>query len=229
MRSAAFGPFVVLTLLASSSPALAQSIIKNPGEHVNSVELEPHLVLRWFDTPHRDIGFGLGARATVPIVDNGFIPSINNSVGIGFGVDWMRYDACGDNYGFYFDCGKVNHFSFPVVMQWNFFLSRAWSVFGEPGLALNYYHQSCGYDLPNRGHVDLCPSHTFVDPVFFAGARWHFSNYTALTFRVGWPYSSIGVSFLLRGVLQPIPQLITIRRGSARSAPHQTTHLIGRT
>lgn len=195
-RHAVVAPLLALALVSVASSARAQSIIKNPGDHVNSVELEPHLLLRLFNTPHNDIGFGLGARATVPIVNNGFISTINNSVGISFGIDWMRYDACGNYYNaYYYDCGKVNHFSFPVVMQWNFFLTESWSVFGEPGLALNYYNQSCTYDTP-FGRRDLCPSHSFVDPVFFAGARWHFSHYTALTMRIGWPYASVGVSFL---------------------------------
>ena len=187
--------------LCIATRASAQMIIKNPGDHVSSVELEPHLVLRPLSTPHHDVGLGLGFRATVPIVSNGFISTINNSVGIGFGLDYMRYDACGsggfDNY--YYDCGKLNHFSIPVVMQWNFFLSEGWSVFGEPGLAYNIYSYSkdnCGAVLRNGNRYDYCPSYNALDPVFFAGARWHFAHYTTLTMRLGWPYWSVGVSFL---------------------------------
>jgi hypothetical protein len=32
--------------------------------------------------------------------------------------------------------------------------------------------------------------------VFYAGGRWHFADYAALTLRVGYPTFSAGVSFL---------------------------------
>ena len=47
---------------------------------------------------------------------NGFIDRINDSVGLGFGVDYTRDNTW-----------------LPLVMQWNFWLSEHWSVFGEPG------------------------------------------------------------------------------------------------
>jgi hypothetical protein len=68
----------------------------------------------------------------------------------------------------------------PVVMQWNFWLSRNWSVFGEPGGALRL----------RNGRVD-------PEPVFYAGGRLHFTDTIALTLRVGHPSASVGVSFLL--------------------------------
>lgn len=190
VRLAALAPAAVVALgLLAARPAAAQSIIRNPGDHPNAWELEPHLTLRPFDTPDRDLGLGLGFRARVPIVDNGFVKSINNSVGIGFGLDWINYRACHRG-----DCGSVNHFVIPVVMQWNFWLTRSWSVFGEPGLALNLYSSRCDDDDDRR--YDRCHRHRDIDPVLFAGARWHFAQYTTLTMRVGWPYFSVGVSFL---------------------------------
>ena len=165
----------------------AQSIIKTPGAHASTVELEPHLVLRPFDTPDGDFGLGLGFRAAIPILENGFVPSINNSVSIGFGFDWMNYRACR-----FANCGSVNHFMIPVVMQWNFWLTKSWSVFGEPGVALNFYSSSyCKNDVKGCYNDRI-----FAPLVFFAGARWHFSTYTTLTMRIGWPYWSVGVSFL---------------------------------
>jgi hypothetical protein len=66
-------------------------------------------------------------------------------------------------------------------MQWNFWLSTHWSVFGEPGLAF-------GSDN-GRG--------TFLWPAFYAGGRYHFTDRIALTMRLGYPDFSLGVSFLL--------------------------------
>jgi hypothetical protein len=208
-------PLVAAALLSSlavaafSAEASAQSIIKNPGDHLNTVELEPHLILVPWNTPGNDLGWGLGFRATVPIVSNGFVSSINNSVGIGFGLDWMHY-GCGNRRYFdaTYDCGSYNHFMIPVVMQWNFFLARSWSVFGEPGLGLHYLSYSCpDYIDPKGVHyaTNCSNSHTHLDFVLFGGARWHFSNYTALTFRIGlgglssgWDngYLSVGLSFM---------------------------------
>ena len=167
-------------------------IIKNPGDHSRYVfEAEPHLLVGWADPPGiaSGAGIGLGFRGTVVLVNNGFVSSINNSIGIGFGADWVHYshrnDYCtgGPNGGCYSDSQSVNNLWFPVVMQWNFFLSRQWSVFGEPGLAIRYTGFQNGHDVQ-------------VDPAFFAGGRWHFSDSMTLTMRLGYPTISVGVSFM---------------------------------
>ena len=148
---------------ASLVAPLAQadtSTIKLPGAHPDYVfEAEPHALIAPFD----DLRPGVGFRGTIELVDNGFVSSINNTVGIGFGADWVK-----------------DHFRVPVVMQWNFWLSRNWSVFGEPG-----------------GLVDFGDKKTTVHPAFYAGGRFHFTDRIALTMRVGHPTASIGVSFLL--------------------------------
>jgi hypothetical protein len=64
-------------------------------------------------------------------------------------------------------------------MQWNFWLSRNWSVFGEPG-----------------GLVDF-EKRPKPRPGFWAGARYHFTDRITLTLRAGFPTFSAGVSFLL--------------------------------
>src|SRR3954463_13799367 len=76
--------------------ANAQSTIKRPGDHPHYVfEAEPHLVAGLFDPPGfgSGTGLGLGFRGTVELVPNGFISKLNNSVGIGFGLDYLRYDG----------------------------------------------------------------------------------------------------------------------------------------
>jgi hypothetical protein len=185
-----------LALSAWAKPARADTLtIENPGDHPRYVlELEPHAVLGFIEPPGyaSGAGFGLGVRASIPIVRNGFVPSINNSVAIGFGVDFAHYgrgDFCRDG-GPLPDCDRsridgFNEFYFPVVLQWNFFLSRNWSVFGEPGIALNYHAWEGPRDLD-------------IDPfVFFLGGRFHFSEKITLTMRIGYPAFSVGASFLL--------------------------------
>ncbi len=146
------------TLVASQAHADV-SIIKQPGNHADYVfEAEPHALLDLFDEFRPGVGF----RGTFEIVDNGFISRINNTVGIGFGADWNQ-----------------DHFRVPIVMQWNFWLTRNWSVFGEPGGLIDFGKKT-------RPH-----------PAFYAGGRFHFTDRITLTMRVGHPTASIGVSFLL--------------------------------
>ena len=189
------------------SATIAQAQIKQPGAHGHySVELEPHASLWWRDHSHaywdNGQGWGLGLRASIPIVDNGFVSSINNNVAIGFGFDWGRYshhcwwnkqrDLGGD-------CTN-SEFWFPVVMQWNFFITKAFSVFGEPGLAIRHSRWSWpnGWCQGAGGPVtcDYSDSDTGLEPVFFVGGRVGNEN-VSFTFRLGWPYASVGASFFL--------------------------------
>jgi hypothetical protein len=171
-------------------------IIRHPGDHSRYFfEAEPHALLGLIDPPGfgSGAGFGLGFRGTFVLVNNGFVSSINNSIGIGVGLDWVHYGRgettrCVNSSGPSMGCVtsediSVNNVWIPVVMQWNFFLSRQWSVFGEPGVAVRY--QAIPGDNITR-----------VDPVFYAGGRWHFSDQMTLTMRLGYPTFSVGVSFM---------------------------------
>lgn len=168
-----------------------RGVIKFPGQHPHySFDAEPHLAVGFFDVGPSDDGFGAGFRGTIPIVDNGFVTSINNSVGIGFGVDWVHYEDNGcyvvrgdrfcpdDDYDF-------DVLFFPVVMQWNFWLSQNWSVFGEPGLTIELHDNDYFED-----DVD-------IDPALFIGGRFMMTRDIALVMRLGSPTFSIGVSFLM--------------------------------
>jgi hypothetical protein len=156
---------IVLTavLVPTVVRADEHSIIRSPGDHTPYFfEAEPHLLVGYagpFDTGGN---FGVGFRGTFHIA-NGFVPSINDSVGVGFG----------------FDVATDGHVLIPIVMQWNFWLSTHWSVFGEPGFAI--------------GSGDR----TILWPSFYAGGRFQFTDRIALTMRVGYPDISVGVSFFL--------------------------------
>ncbi len=188
-----------LTLLGPLGVRSARAdtvIIQHPGDHPRyAFEMEPHLLAGFIDPPgYADgTGLGLGFRASVPIIKNGFIPKLNNSVAIGFGADFARYgraDYC-NRLGPDGRCEDLGHrdsfteFWFPVVLQWNFFLSRNWSVFAEPGLAINYH----AWDAP--GAIDVAPV------ILYLGGRYHFSDKITLTMRIGYPAFSVGASFFL--------------------------------
>ena len=156
-----------LTLLGLAAPARAdEMVIKFPGLHPHYVfEAEPHALAQ----PLGDFSPGLGFRGTIVVLQNGFVPSINNSIGVSFGADWV-------------DKGVW----VPIAMQWNFWLSRNWSVFGEPGVALRLGH---GLEGPHDDHLGFLG--------LWLGGRYHFTDRFTLTLRVGRPTLSVGVSFLL--------------------------------
>ena len=199
-------PLAVLAALAAlltfalARPAAAQSIAGHPGQHRDyTLEIEPHLDLGLGGHEYHD-GWGGGVRFGVPVTRNGFIPSINNNVAIGFGLDYLRYSwDCGP----YTDCPTGNRVWLPIVAQWNFFLAPQWSLFGELGLSLSHGWWSGGgtcYDYTRFGGpvaVDCSwgASSNDLDLIGAIGARWQFSREANMVLRLGWPYASLGVSF----------------------------------
>lgn len=176
--------FAAAALVVSAPEALAVDwVIKSPSAHPNyRAELEPHLNILfyragWGRNNYRGYRnhaeFGGGFRASIELADPAFIPRINNTIAITFGIDTnsCRW-GCRDDFEFWS----------PVALQWNFFLTRKWSVFGEAGLVIN----SDGFFSRIR-----------PDPVFFVGGRFHFNDKIALTMRAGSPWISVGLSFFV--------------------------------
>jgi hypothetical protein len=175
---------LVLGLTLDAEAAL---VIKQPNAHpVYRAELEPHgNIILW----HRYYGrvgnrgrhryngfgdpeFGGGFRATIELGDPAFVPSINNTVGITFGIDIMNCVYCYKGWSFFS----------PIGLQWNFFLTEKWSVFADLGFLLRtdgFFH------------------YAYPDFFFMAGGRFHFNDKIALTMRVGYPWISVGVSFFV--------------------------------
>ena len=190
--SGALGLVAALVAHSFCATAEAASTINRPGLHPRyDVELEPHLAFA-FSHGHRfseDEGFGPGMRFAIPIVDDGPLSKINNSMAIGFGLDWTHHDGnCAVG-----DCDS-DVFWFPVVLQWNFWLTDMISVFGEPGMAIQ--HETWDDDYCVDG-VNCDTSDTDPRFVFFGGGRFLFSDSIGGVVRLGWPYLSLGATFLL--------------------------------
>ncbi|MDP9152468.1 MAG: hypothetical protein M3O36_21285 [Myxococcota bacterium] len=191
--------FVFVSLFAAGR-AVAQSTIERPGERTPyRVELEPHLIGNVFDPPGggSGAGFGIGGRANFEIVSNGFVSTINDSIAVGLGADFIHYQGVGVRPGI---CtrfvqgpantnvcvevsrtgGSSSYLFLPAVMQWNFWLARRWSVFGEPGLTVYW---------SDHGAVG-------ASPAFYVGGRFHLTDVVTLTLRLGYPTISLGASVL---------------------------------
>lgn len=192
--------------------AQGESIIKDPNPPKYSLEIEPKLnIAAFFWKSYGGEGYGPGVRLSIPVMSPGFVKSINDSVAISFGLDLVRYS--GGYYGYWGWNGWCNAdprrcpgwyanyavpfwaVHVPVVLQWNFWLTDKWSVFGEPGLTLRHAF----YDTPSwcgPAYPGTCtPSSNDFYFTFFAGGRFHFSEKIALTMRLGHPIDfSIGLS-----------------------------------
>jgi hypothetical protein len=161
-----------LLLLTCSTFARAW-ILLEPGNHLNQAEVELHTIFGWGEP-------GAGFRVGIPILNQGLLPGVNNSVAVSFGADVLRWPQP--------DFGGLG-VAVPVMLQWNFFLAQNWTVFGEGGAAFQNWPD-------NRVTGDL---HTFsVWPSVSTGIRYYINpgNYPALAMRVGYPsLMSLGVVF----------------------------------
>lgn len=166
---------LALAAVAIAPEAAARGVIREVGNHPDySLDLEFHfgVSLLQGQFPNSGTGFGPGARLTVPVMHNGFVQTINNSIAVGVGFDWIHFGS--------FDTEAVDDFFIPIVLQWNFWLTEQWSVFGEPGFAPLLRTQD----------------RSTVTGVINGGARWLISENFTVMFRAGYPISSIGISFM---------------------------------
>lgn len=181
--------FSFLTVAALALASTAQAQIDRPGAHHRyRAELEPHLVLQHSDND----GIGVGFRATFPILDNGPVTTINNSLALGVGLDWSHWDD---------DCGPIdcdgNDFWIPFVVQWNFYFSDLISVFPELGVAVEYETWDFDGICSRAPGFDCDDSDLDIELVLWLGVRFHLAREVALTVRLGVPSVLIGASFFL--------------------------------
>jgi len=200
-----FGAAVALAGLFSPASAAAheQVVIRDWRAPISyDIEIEPHLVLGTAPPgAGAGSGAGLGVRGSMVILPEGFIPRLNDSVAVGVGLDYGRYNGAWAINGYRDQClhyepgpagtsictevtsngGTYNYLFVPVVMQWNFWLTRRFSAFGEPGVDFYY--------LGNHGF--------WFSPAAYVGGRVQLADGITLTGRIGYPTVAIGVSFMM--------------------------------
>ncbi len=173
-------------LVGSPTEAHAQNLIKRPGAHNHySVEIEPQLAVLWtgggrgyyrrhYDGYYYQTGVGPGVRFSIPFMHNGPISSLNNNIGINFGLNTFFHP--GNRYGEHPIVWTV-----PVAFQWNFYFTDIISVLGEVGLTTNLVTGR------NQGFF-------YLDPLFQGGGRFQFGKVGVIV-RVGYPMATVGANF----------------------------------
>lgn len=170
---------MILPLLQLLSPASASTDITVPFTGQRSHTFDLHA---GFGVYGRSVA--VGGRYAIPIVQNGFVPSINNAVYITFGADLYTAVYRAPNGDFYRGAGL----GIPLTLAWNFYFTDEWSAFGEAGI--NGYIGEGFF----RGY-GFEPGAAWIATA--AGGRYHMNEKMALILRVGFPYSSFGVEFTL--------------------------------
>ncbi len=177
--------FAALSAVSAPQMAAAQrgSVdISRPFTGQRPFQLDVHGGFTWYG-----LGMASGVRFGIPILNNGFVPSINNAVYINFGID-TYYVRWGDP-----NCGPGRHcygfgLGFPVALHWEFYFNEHWSAFAEIGAQFfldPWFFNGHGFDVHDGGYWFLAA----------VGGSFHVTDWFLLTVRVGTPYASFGLTF----------------------------------
>jgi len=188
----------LLLVLGVAAPSLASAqeggarrvTIDRPHQGGRPFQLDIHGGFTWWG-----VGAATGVRFGIPIVDNGFVPEINNAVYLNFGADFYFIRSrcvsapppaanCDWEYG--------PGFGFPVTLHWEFYFNENWSAFAEVGG--QFFIHPAWWDNGNFDWRE--PGAWFIWTV---GGSFHVNEWFLLTLRVGSPYIAFGITFQLGG------------------------------
>ena len=175
MRQISSAFVILMVFMLFPDRAFPKSYIATPGHPpAGDLNLTAYLGLSPFGN------LGVGGKGSLRILENGFIPPINNSVAIEAGIFRGRYREY-----YIFDDAYYSRTYVTVGMRWDFHLAKAWTVYGllESGVYLSSNH-----DIDDNSDLLLNPA---------VGAFYHFSPNLALRMEYSelTQTSNIGVTF----------------------------------
>lgn len=162
---------ISLTAALGSTSASAQNTS-------DAVRLEAHGTLSAYE------GIGAGIRGEFVALPDGAIPNVNDDISFTVGGDAILFFD-DDDHGHDHDDEGLGIWAAGAV-QWNFYLSKEWSVFPELGMWFQF-----GED--GRGHEDDAFD---MDLLVGLGVRYHLGGRSAILFRIEHPgLLHIGMQF----------------------------------
>jgi hypothetical protein len=185
-RTLAAGALVATIALPSVALADGEAPYRFENRADYGLEVEPHFAFG-AENVYGASGFGGGVRLGIPLAV-GHIGRAPQNLALSFGGDLLHYDNC--YYGSY--C-SANYVTVPVALQWNVFVARPVSLFLEGGAFLyKGWFDECGAGDPGCS----APPDFGLLPTVAVGGRVHIGDNVALTLRLGYPTTTIGVSFM---------------------------------
>ena len=168
--------FQILTLgLLVASTAAAADDTGYSENRINDIRLDIHASFGGYGS------LGAGFRLDIPLIGDGVLDNVDDELALSFGADAFFYN------GIFPDRYSGGIYVVPsVVVQWNFYFGKSWSVFPEAGIA---FYVGDGQQMRRD-------SSFYAAPAFGLGFRYHFSARNALLVRVATPTGiQIGVTF----------------------------------
>ena len=126
--------------------------------------------------------FGLGARYQIAILHDGFIPAVNDSFEIEFGLDFSGVVGR----AFYPTLG------IPVEVMWQFHFTKKFSAYVKVGavLEINFVPYVCT--------ISFCPGvygPVGVHPIGILGLIYRFTEKVSFRAEAGYPWVKVGLGF----------------------------------
>jgi hypothetical protein len=123
--------------------------------------------------------FSIGGRFLLPIVPNGFLPSVNDEFALEFGMDFNFTFLDSDVYR---DSLAVS-IGVPAEALWDFHFSQMFDAYAKLGFVI-------GGDFSRHTHDGF-----WASPISVVGMRLWFANAICFRAEVGYPWIKAGLGF----------------------------------
>jgi hypothetical protein len=170
----------------SPNAALAQATeqaggLKDASPHDRPMMLTLWSGINWGYYAHYGFPLNIGARFYIPIMKDGFIPSVNDEFGIEFGADFnfvflvQKYD--------YYGSSPIVGFAMPIEAMYDFHFTRSFDAYAKAGFMF-------GSDFSDYLHDGF-----YVNFVSAVGMRLELTPGLYFRAEAGYPWIKAGIAF----------------------------------